>query len=553
MHREVHLTHAPILVELPPPPAAAGAGAWVEFRGVVRGEENGAAIAALEYEAYAPMAEREIHRLLTELARPHPCLAARVIHRLGVIPTGEAAIYVGLAARHRAEAFALLGAFMDRLKQDVPIWKSRAIPLATPPARTDAPASARPEAASEQGPDLPPASAADVLERVRALCPPLEVERIPLAEAVGRVLREAIRASEDQPPFDRAAVDGFAIRADDPAREFQIVDRLRAGDWRPRELASGEAVQIATGAALPGNGLLVVRKEDTREAGSRVTVLRRDADRNIRFRGEDARAGQVLVEPGTVLSAGALALLAAAGQVTPAVTRLPRVWHVATGDEIVPPEQAPAPGQIRDSNSMLVRAFFGQWGITPVQWRVGEDRAALGEVLAGDRGPMDEADLLILSGGASVGDHDFTRVGLEQLGFTVHVHRTTTRPGKPLIVAQRGRTVAFGLPGNPLAHFVCLNLFVRAALEAWSGQSARTDFVPGVLAADLDADAHPRETFWPARWEMREGTARLTPLRWRSSGDLTSLAAANALLRVPPGAGRLARGSRIEFLRTGRD
>lgn len=547
MHLEVQLTHAPIPPSLPPPAAAAGAGAWVEFRGVVRGEENGRPIAALEYEAYAPMAEREIQRLLTALAPQHPCLAARVIHRLGVIPAGEAAIYVGLAGRHRAEVFALLAQFMDRLKQEVPIWKRRALAQMPEAGRTDR----RPPAGGAHGEKRPtpasPARADEVRALLARICPPLDPERVPLTAAAGRVLREPVRAPEDQPPFDRSAVDGYAVRLNDPGPQFRVVDEIRAGDWKPRLLQRGEAIRIATGGALPGDGLQVVMQEDVRTAGDTITLLRRDADPNLRRRGEDARAGTVLLAPGTVLTPGALALLASVGWITPAVTRLPRVRHVATGNEIVPPDQTPAPGQIRDSNSTLVRAFLASWGLAPEQLRVGEDDwLSRPEICPPDAEP----DLLLISGGASVGAHDSTRRWLEAAGFTLHVTRTTARPGKPLLVAQRGRTLAFGLPGNPLAHFVCLHLYVRSALEAWSGRAQRTTFAPGVLAADLAGEAHARETFWPARWHLQDGAAMLTPLRWRSSGDLTPLAAANALLRVPPGAAGLKRGDRVEFLRT---
>lgn len=130
MEIENQFPTAPIAAHLPPPAAVAAVGAWVEFRGVVRGEENGQAIAALEYEAYLPMAEREMRRIVEELSARHPCLAAKIIHRIGIVPVGEAAIYIGVAAKHRAEAFALLTGFMDRLKQDVPIWKRRALTAA---------------------------------------------------------------------------------------------------------------------------------------------------------------------------------------------------------------------------------------------------------------------------------------------------------------------------------------------------------------------------------------------------------------------------------------
>ena len=257
--------------------------------------------------------------------------------------------------------------------------------------------------------------------------------------------------------------------------------------------------------------------------------------------------GQVLIEPGIWLYPGTLGLLASVGCAQPLVTRLPRVLHLATGNEIVPPEEQPQRGQIRDSNSTLVRAFLEQWRIQPTQLRVAEDEAAARTALESS---AHEADLILISGGASVGEHDFTRHLLEQFGFTIHVSKTTARPGKPLIVAQHGNTIAFGLPGNPLAHFVCLNLYVRAALEALAGRSGESVFQTGVLMAALPADGNARETFWPAHWQLRDGVATLTPLRWRSSGDLTSLASANALIRVTAGAQRLERSRWVEFVST---
>lgn len=391
------------------------------------------------------------------------------------------------------------------------------------------------------------ASAEEVLACVRQLCAPLASEHVPLSDALGRVLREPVLAPEDQPPFDRSAVDGFAVRLDDSSTSFHIVDEIRAGEWKPRALQLGETVRIATGGALPGEGLQVVMKEAAQAEGPTVRILLRTAARNIRFRGDDCRAGQVLVEAGRVLQAGTLSLLASVGRAQPLVTRRPRVLHLATGDEIVPPEQAPGPGQIRDSNSTLVRAFLQSWGVVPRQLRTGEDEAAVESALcAGAR----EVDIVLISGGASVGEHDFTRRVLERQGFTLHVSKTTTRPGKPLIVAQRDRTIAFGLPGNPLAHFVCLNLYVRAALEAFSGRPTASLFQRGSLAVELPADANARETFWPAIWCLEAATVKLTPLPWASSGDLTSLARASAMIRVPIGATRMPEGSEVEFVCT---
>jgi molybdopterin molybdotransferase len=369
---------------------------------------------------------------------------------------------------------------------------------------------------------------------------------VPLHHAQGRLLRETVHTPEDQPAFDRSAFDGFAIRLDDPATRFRIVDTLRAGDWRPRDLQPGEAVRIATGAAPPAENLQVVMKEHTRTEGEQVEILQREKLSNIRPRGADARKGQVLVESGTRLSPGVLALLASIGHCCPLVSRLPRVLHFATGNELVPPDQEPTPGKIRDSNSILIRAFLGRRNIAPEQRRVAEDYEIASKALS----EAGNADVILISGGASVGEHDFTRPLLEQAGYQIHVNRTATRPGKPLIIAQKQRTLAFGLPGNPLAHFVCLNLFVRVALDCLAQDPIQLRFRHGTMATPLLSDASRRETFWPAHVSVDPSPFRLTPLPWASSGDLTALARANALIRVPAGAQGLDIDGVAEFLIT---
>ena len=285
MQIHVQLTDQPIAARLMPPAELGAVGAWNEFRGLVRGEEDGQPIRALEYEAYPEMAERELPRLLQELSVKHPCLSARVIHRLGVVPVGETAIYVGIASAHRAEGLSLMAAFMDQLKQDVPIWKRRALPLDL---AGDDVRSLTLHAQKLGTPHVVPGRSLDeALADIRARCTPLPPERVPLMEGFGRVLRETVCASEDLPPFDRSAMDGFAIRRDDPALEYRVVDSVRAGDWKPRVLQPGEAVRMATGAALPGDGLQVVMQEDTRRDGDMVRLLHRDAALHVRARGED--------------------------------------------------------------------------------------------------------------------------------------------------------------------------------------------------------------------------------------------------------------------------
>ena len=179
-----------------------------------------------------------------------------------------------------------------------------------------------------------------------------------MAEALGRVLRETICAPEDLPPVDRSTRDGYAIRADDASETFSVVDTIHAADWKPRQLKTGEAVRVATGAALPCGGLRVVMQEHVERDGDKLHVVRRENSTNVRLRGEEVRQGQPLVSAGTKLNAGALAILATVGNVNPLVSPRLRIFHFTTGDEIVPPDQTPKPGQIRDSNSILIHSLL---------------------------------------------------------------------------------------------------------------------------------------------------------------------------------------------------
>lgn len=395
-----------------------------------------------------------------------------------------------------------------------------------------------------------PAGLEDVFRGIAAHVQPLPVESVPLSHALGRVLRERVRAAEDQPPFDVAAMDGYAIREDETAETLRVIGLRRAGDWQPQNVRFGEAIQIATGAALPAAGLRVIPKEHVERAGDDVRLLRRTQATFVRWRGQNLRAGAELLGPGTVLHHGRLALLASAGCAQPVVSRTPRIVHLVTGNELVSPEQSPGPGQIRDSNSTLVRAFLAERGLSVTAVRVGEDeadaRAALAPVLTSTQPP----DLLLVSGGASVGEHDFTRALLTSFGFELLVQRTATRPGRPLVLAVRPGTVAFGLPGNPLAHFVCLNLYVRAALQRLLGQETSLAFWQGRLTAPFTADGSPWETLCPALWQPEAGELRLALLPWQNSGDLSPLRQANAVARLPGGAAPLPAGSLVAFLPT---
>lgn len=543
---EIQLTNGPIAGKLSPPAQIEYTGAWLEFRGVVRDLEDGKNISALEYEAYPEMAEREIRRLLETISEKNPCLAAKVIHRVGMIPVGETAIYVGVASPHRAEAIALLVEFMDRLKQDVPIWKCRAI-AATIHDRPDFAKIPRDETQKHSPQKV--LSLDEAVSEIQSRCQPLPGVRVQLEESYGRVLRETVVTAEDLPPFDCSTRDGFAILKNDAAEYFQIVDTIHAADWKPRKLRSGEAVRIATGAPLPCENLRVVMQENVERNGDVMKILKRESTLNIRKRGEDVKAGQPLVQMGARLDAGKLALLATAGCAQPLVSPRLRVIHFTTGDEIVLLEQTPKPGQVRDSNSILIRGLLQNFSHNLEQLHLPENFEAAKLQIENQKSKIKNADLVLVSGGASVGDKDFTRPLLEWLGFEIVFSQVNVRPGRPLIFGTSGSRVAFGLPGNPLSHFVCFHLFVAGASSKLTGWEA-SHFLRGKLAEKLEDAACPRETFWPARLEFLNYEMRLCPLKWSSSGDVTCLAETNALIRVPANQGSLDANVRVDFLPT---
>ncbi len=547
MEIDIQLTGSPIAEKICPPISGDAAGAWVEFRGIVRGDESGQSIAALEYEAYPEMAGREIQRILEMLAAQHPCLAVKVIHRTGIIPVGDTAIYFGVAAPHRAEAIALLAGFMDRLKQDVPIWKRRTVPINSvgddvrslnlAPKKLETPCVVSYKSLDE------------ALAEIRSHCQPLSAVHAPLTEVFGRVLRETVFAPEDFPDCDRSTRDGFAILQNDASGQFQVVDTLHAADWRPRQLTAGQAVRVATGAPLPGENLRVIMQEHVERDGDRIKILKPEAGLNRRRRGEDVKAGTTLVKAGARLDAGKLALLASAGCAQPLVSPRLRVCHFTTGDEIIPPQQTPRPGQVRDSNSILIRGLLRDFSCDVEQRHLPENFDLAKSAIGNRQSAISGADVLLISGGASVGDKDFTRVLLEWLGFEIVFTQVNVRPGRPLIFGVRGSQVAFGLPGNPLSHFVCFHFAVVTALSRLIGEE-RSGFLCGKLATPLVDEPCPRETLWPARLEHNGAALRLSPLKWSSSGDVTCLLETNALIRVPAHQGSIALDATVDFLPT---
>ncbi len=386
----------------------------------------------------------------------------------------------------------------------------------------------------------------DVWRLIDELCAPLAPGPVALADAFGLTLAEDVAADRDGPPFDRSAVDGYAVRADDDSVEFRVIHEIAAGESVRLALDVGQAVRIFTGAELPAADLRVIMQEDTTRDGDVLCRTERGTGKNFCARGEDFRAGERLLAAGTRLDAAALAVLASVGHVHPRAIRPPRILHFTTGDEIVAPGTIPEPAQIRDANAVLIRALLRGSPVASFEHAHLPDDEAEG--LRRIRAIKPEAcDVLLFSGGSSVGNFDFTGRFLDALGFERRCAQVNVRPGKPLIFATRGARVAFGLPGNPLSHFACFHLFVARALDRLRGQ-ASAGLDDARLASAIPGRSNPRVTYWPARSGRKNTETWVTPLPWNSSGHLAALPGVDALIRIAANAGLPNPGETVQIL-----
>lgn len=366
-----------------------------------------------------------------------------------------------------------------------------------------------------------------------ALAPALEV--VPLSQAWGRVLAEDVSADRDYPPFNRSTRDGFAVRSSDVEHMnavLTLVGEVRAGEHFDREIAPGHCVSIMTGAPLPARTDAVVMVEHTHTHGDKVEIDRPVASfENVVRKGSEAQAGQRILPKGRRIRAGEIGLLASIGKGSIAVSVRPRVAIISTGDEVIPIDRRPEWYQVRNSNSAMLAAVVTAAGANPWEIGIGPDsKEALRSLIENAL----EADMLLLSGGVSMGKYDLVEDVLADLGAEFYFRSVAIRPGKPLVFGRvRGRFF-FGLPGNPVSGFVTCTLFARPAIGALMGGAFER---PSFLRARLEKAVHHRTgltTFMPARIETRNAEPVVELVGWQGSGDLVGVAEANGFLVVHP-------------------
>lgn len=388
-----------------------------------------------------------------------------------------------------------------------------------------------------------------VIEVVAASCGVPARETLELAGAAGRVLAVDVRADRDYPPFPRATRDGFAVRAADLATlpaTLPVLAEVKAGEAFTGGVAPGACVQIMTGAAVPAGADAVVMIEHTAASAAGVTFHRPAAPgQNIVPRGSEARAGQTLARPGTRLGYAELALLGQVGQHRVEVFRRPRVALLSTGDEVVAVDARPGPFQIRNSNTVSLAAQAQLAGAEPVP--LGNAPDSLAALRAAIERGLQE-DVLVLSGGVSMGKYDLVEAALRELGAEFFFDAVAIRPGRPAVFGRcRGKPV-FGLPGNPVSTMVTFELFVVPALDLLGGGAARP--LP-LLRARLGAPVRQKAAlthFLPAQVDWSAGEPVVRELPWQGSGDIVAVAQGNGFLVVRPERLELGAGEWVEVL-----
>jgi molybdopterin molybdotransferase len=370
---------------------------------------------------------------------------------------------------------------------------------------------------------------------------PLASEEVAIGGALGRVLAHDVTAAGDVPGFANSAMDGFAVRSGAAGRRLAIAGESRAGAPAQHALAEGEAIRISTGAMLPDGADAVLQVELTTEADGFVTLNDEvQAGRNVRHPGEDLRAGTAVLDAGIVLGAAELGVAVNAGHAAVGVARRPRVGVLATGDELVDPGAPLGPGQIHDSNALMLSALVTAAGGEAQAHRVPDDRQATERAVAA---ALDASDLVLLSGGVSVGPHDHVKPALLANGVEEVFWRVALRPGKPTWfgVRRSDGTLVFGLPGNPVSAYVTFMLFARPALLRL--QSANGDARERTARLAIDVERHPdRDECVRVRIEA-DGSA--TPTGPQASHILSSLLGADGLAVIPRGEGVLGAGAEV--------
>lgn len=379
------------------------------------------------------------------------------------------------------------------------------------------------------------------LEVITRLARPLVTERVRLADALTRVLAEDVFSDVSMPPFNKSAMDGYACRKSDILNVLEIIDEIPAGSLPSKTIGVGQCARIMTGAMVPDGADVVIMKEHAEEiAPGRVQCVPQNSVTNICYKGEDVKAGDMVLKKGALIAPAQIAILASAGHIQPLVYRTPSVAIISTGSELVEPDCVPEASKIRNSNSYQLAAQVRQMGIEAEYLGIApDDEIQLTGLL---KQAMDKYQVILVSGGVSVGDFDFVPKILKQQGVAIRVHGMDVKPGKHLLFGERDDRFIFGLPGNPVSSFVQFEVLVKPFLKAMMGHIATDMKLYLPLGVEYSRKKSDQLFFVPATFSAH---GSVVPLEYHGSAHIHAYTMAHGIMEIPAGVLKLKKGDLV--------
>jgi molybdopterin molybdotransferase len=368
----------------------------------------------------------------------------------------------------------------------------------------------------------------------------MDSEVVPFMESTGRVLAEDVLSDLNMPPFNRSAVDGFACRREDINNHLEIIETVRAGVFPSKKIEKGQCTRIMTGAPVPEGADCVLMVEDTEEAGTNLIRFTGEKTKNnYSPYAEDVKTGDKVLDAGTIICPQHIAILAAVGCTEPVISKRPTVAVIATGDEIVEPHLKPGVSQIRNSNSYQLVAQVAKAGAIPLFLGIAPDNEE--DTYTAIVGALEKADLILLTGGVSMGTFDFVPKIMEKAGIEILFRTVALQPGKPTIFGIKGEKRIFGLPGNPVSSFTIFEILAKPLIRKMMGVAEPRTAMQFPLGTDYQRRRSDRMQWLPV--QIRDG--KVYPLEYHGSAHIFSLASANALAAIPLGITNLSAGALI--------
>jgi molybdopterin molybdotransferase len=366
-----------------------------------------------------------------------------------------------------------------------------------------------------------------------------ETEVIPLRKSFGRILGEDINSPINMPGFNKSAMDGYAVNSSDDSPEYTIVETIPAGSVPEKTIRRGECAKIMTGAMVPRGADRVIKKEVVEEKNGRIRVIDEDPHVNICFKGEDIKTGDTVLTRGILIRPQETAVLASMGKADVLVYKVPRVGIIATGSELAEPGTLLKPGQIYNSNAYSLAAQIIKTGACPHIHRVAVDTEE--DIKTAVKSLLPACDMILLSGGVSVGDYDLVPGVLKDLGITLHFEKVAVKPGKPTVFGTKDNKIFFGVPGNPVSTFVIFEIFIKPLIYRMMDYTYVPLFIRGVLTQPVVRKRAGRSAFVPVYYNQ----GNVEPVEYHGSAHIHALTKANGLVSIEQGVYEIPSGSTV--------